>query len=212
MAIPYSIKKQLFIYQEANQNITKKRLIQTFYNQLQNSKARDIERKDDSIRFSTSASLIRFRYTVVFNFIQKNNGFVLEYEFFLSDLLIITLIIILIAAFFSRNSFHDYLVFSGIFIVLFYFINVLYIQSSIKTFIKQNLYFRNSINYQQSAQINKRIRCPRCSERIEPHHAKCPNCDFELPNNGISNPVNITNYAHKKIVYEYFALEEPDED
>ncbi len=212
MAFPYAIKKKLFIHKTANLHITKKRLIQTLYNQLQNSKAKDIEKKGNSIRFSTSASLIRFRYTVEFNITQTNHGFILEYEVFLSDLLVITLIILLIAAFFSRHSFHDYLVFSGIFVVLFYLINVLYIHSSLKTFIKQNSFFRNSIVYRQSAQAHKPSRCPRCSERLEHHHAKCLNCGFELPLGNRSHRANITNYAHKKIVYEYFEPEKTDED
>ena len=165
--------------------------------------------EDDFLEIKSKNSIIGFEYNISFFSEKENNIQSVHYEYSVDKLLLITVVLVVFIALFSLFDVSTYLIFSGIFAVVFYGVNVLYINN----YIKKNIEFiyGNKEIFEQDKELfqkqkewskNKDL-CPACGNFITNLDFVCPECGLRVKNDRYSIPLNISKYQEKNIVYRY---------
>ncbi len=205
MPLPYSYRSKFEI--KNTENFELKKIIEHSYYSLKNKK--NIETNNNTITFDEDSAFIKFNYSVNLNFLKKDN-IVIEYEFMLENLIKITIILILIIAFFSSLSMTGFLWFSFIISVLFFTINIIfidnYIQKTIKSLPVYNLSNPDNdekLTEEQEKWMIDKSKCSGCGETITEYDYICHECGLKTENRIKTTPYNITKYQKQRVKYHY---------
>ena len=157
----------------------------------------------NTLTFETRYSLININYKVNITF-EKNEGPFVSYEFQTNEYLVIGFIVIFAAAFISSFDMMQMFMYSLIFYVLFYLINVWFVNYSLRHSIKKSpafldhsrIYSLEALYHIREAS-QKTGQCQVCYSHIQKSAIYCPHCGYKFFHNYYYLPVNITKYSFK---------------
>jgi len=205
MPLPYSYKSKFKI--KNTENIELNSIAENSYNYIKNKKNAKIN--NNTINFDLDDAFIKFNYPVSFTFLKKENV-IIEYEFKLENLIKITIILVLIIAFFSSLSMSGFLWLSFIISVIFFTANIIFIDANIQKIIKSlpvynlsNPKNNEKLSEEQIDWMNDKTKCSGCGEPITEYDYNCPECGLKLGNKIKTIPIDITKYQNKRIKYQF---------
>ncbi len=211
MPFPYSIKKKTDIKKpEVGRVNFGKELIKEILHKIFSDKGiTDYHSEKNKIKFKTKQSLVGFEYDLKLEISEKNNVISVEYEFFLDKLLQITSVLVIFIALFSYFNVSTFLIFSGIFAVIFYGINIIFINSYIKNNIEK--IYGNKNEFEQDEELDRKQKewlkdvnnCPACGERVTEIDLFCPDCGLKVKQNRYSIPLDTSKYKNREVKYIY---------
>ena len=159
---------------------------------------------------------MRFKYNLSFE-VTENSEDELKIDFLvnLMTLVKITLLLLVFIAMFSTSGVSNFLVFSGIFLVVFYFSNVLFISSFLRKIVKGSLEIAgyqedSTYNIEQVNWINSPDKCSACGGNISKEDVNCPSCDLRLRDNPYTTTMKLDAFSDPKIKYHYNKENEKD--
>lgn len=203
MSLPYSFNKKIdFIYSKINQS----KLIDKLYSIKAKHKIIEILNFENNVRIITRNSLINFSYEIV---IKEDEEKKMYFEIYVINLFKISLLIIVFIPFFTNFSFDKILLFSSTFFVIFYFINLLYINAfvnKISKFIIEDIepdaVYEEHISEEQKEWIQNKNKCSACGAKIENYYTHCFECGIKLDHKVKKSPFSTTKYVDYEIRYE----------
>ncbi len=176
---------------------------------LKSANATDITFKENTIHFNLKKSILNFKYSASFKIAEYKNRIKIVYEFSLIQVFEISLFVIIFAAFASKFSVYSLLIFSIIFLLIFYSVNIFFINNVLRKLIKSSylsLFPENKSDYSREQQewINNPNKCPACGAYINDYTSKCPNCGLTLKHGKrIESNTNQSKFKNIKIKYHY---------
>ena len=180
------------------------------YNEILNIHPIIVNFNNDFIEYSDKATVFRYEYTVKFNIKYEKNDINIYYQINFAKLLNITLVAIILIAFFSFVSVKYFLIIAGLFSISFYIINLLYINAIVKNLVEKavgsNIYDFNEKEYisdEQKKWIKDVNRCPACGEYIINLDLDCPDCGLRIKRNRNSLPIDSSKFKDKEIKFHY---------
>jgi len=206
MSFPYSINKKFQFPAEDYPNLSKaylrKALIAVFADE------EFIKEEENTITYKSKNSLINFSYNfdIVFD---KGESTSFKIIINLVVLLQITVLLLVMTALLSKFEFKHYLMFSGIFVVVFYFANLAFIQSRISKKVNKAL---NMLGYdiesdftpEQKQWLADETKCPACGGDITENDIVCKSCGLKIKQNRFTKPLNLNqNKNNGGIKYHY---------
>ncbi len=201
MPLPYSYKKEIELPEDESFEAVVGRL-KSFQEGL---KIKDIEEKKNEFSFTSNKSLFGYSYYVN---LQKTDGGI-SYEFHLIELIKLILIIVVVLAFVSKFSVNGFLWFSGLFLAVFYIINVFYIYNKMDYLFEvelfenlQNIGKAEKLSSEQSNWIANPNKCPACGEYINEYDKQCHECGLAIKGQQKIAPINITKFEDYFIKYK----------
>ena len=205
MPLPYSYKSNFEI--PNTENFDLQSITEHSYHYFKSNDLKNTEIKEDTVSFICNNAFIKFSFPVSFTFYKKEN-INIEYEFKLENLLKITIVLILLIAFFSSFSMSAFLWFSFIISVIFFGANVIFIDTNIKKIIKSlpvyslsNPDIDEKLSEEQISWINDKTKCSACGEEINEYDYHCPECGLKLNNKIKTIPFDVTKYQNKRFKY-----------
>ena len=204
MSFPYSINKKYNFPNEDYPNLSKaylrKAIITVF---AEDEFEKEI---DNKITYKSNQSLVNFsyHYDIVF---EENEGTNLKFIINLVNLLQITVLLLVMIALLSKFGFRNYLIFSGIFLFIFYFANLVFIQSRINRKVTKAL---NMLGYSKDMDISPEqkqwladpTKCPACGENITENDIVCKSCGLKIKQNRFTKPLDL-NKSTSETSYKY---------
>ena len=186
MAFPNSKTGKLEFDKVAGVNLSGKIVASTVYNALSNTGLDNLELKEESLSFMTNNSLFKIHYPVKFSFEVKEN-IVVNYSIALSELLKVSILVVIVAAFLSRLYITTFITFLLLLLAAFYIINILIIDSAVRRIINDlfaQLPFvsKEDFSKEQAEWLKDTSRCPACGSSLSEFDIKCPSCGISLPN------------------------------
>lgn len=162
---------------------------------------------DNTISFYSTKSLINFSYKVNIKLIRKKDLFVV-YNFQLTELTKIAILIIIFSAFFSTFSVYAFIVFSVVFTLIFFTINIIFINSYIKQNINKAIkrfgkIGDEEISNEQKEWMKNPLKCPACGADITKYNDKCLECGLKLSGKKFLSQMNISNYNNEQVTYSF---------
>ena len=207
MPLPYTYKSKLEVPKseaftgEVVQNKVHKQLM---HNELLSEQMLGNEK----ILFNYKA-LFNIKYPVELKFL-KNSNIQVHYEVKLMKLIQLSIALIVFIAFFSSFRMSGFLWFSAIFILIFFSINVLFIENGIQNLIKSTTFYQNlniaaeeKFSEEQLKWMKDKNKCPACGENLQPYDQNCPECGLNLPRKAIAKPFDVSKYGNKRLSYSY---------
>ena len=207
MGIPYTYKSTIEI--QGAENYTTNEIIEVFFKELVNNNLlSEYRKKGEKINFHY-LSLFNIKYPVEIT-IKNDNLLIITYETKLIKLIQISLVLIVITAFFSSFGVSGFLWFSAILTLIFFSANVLFIESGIRKLIKSTDFYQN-LNPGKEGQFSKEQmkwmkdvnKCPACGEKLNLYDINCPECGLKLPRKPIAKPFDVSKYDNKRLSYHY---------
>jgi len=206
MSFPYSIAKKFSFSDEKYQGLTKPYLRKAIITVFADDEFEKEE--NNTIRYKSKHSLVNFNYhyDIVFD---EGEGTNLKFIINLVNLLQITVILLVMIALLSKFGFRNYLIFSGIFLVVFYFINLVFIQSRISRKVNKAL---NMLGYdiesdftpEQKQWLADETKCPACGGDIYENDIVCKSCGLKIKQNRFTKPLNLSQKEEQgQIKYHY---------
>jgi hypothetical protein len=206
MSFPYSITKKYSFPEEKYLGLTKTYLRKAIITVFADDEFEKEE--DNTIRYKSKHSLINFNYhyDIVF---EKDEGTKIKFIINLANLLQITVGLLVMIALLSKFGFRNYLIFSGIFLVVFYFANLIFIQSRISRKVNKAL---NMLGYdiesdfspEQKQWLADETKCPACGGDITENDIVCKSCGLKIKQNRFTKPLNLNqNKEQGQIKYHY---------
>jgi len=196
-------------------DITQQQLRSTFYRILLGYNFKDLKLEGENISFSTNSSLFKIEYPVTIK-IDVNDDIVVKYEIALQQLLKVSILVVVVAAFLSRMYITTFISFLIGLLAVFYIINILIIDSSVRRVINdifEKLPYTNNEDYspEQASWLNDTSRCPACGGNLSEFDIKCRSCGLSLPNRlniksfkpGIPEPPKPPKQSSQNISYSY---------
>ncbi len=188
MAFPYKIKQTIKFY--CKDKINSALFFDELYKHIEKYDIFDkkIEKINEKkyLKFSSKNSIVKFLYHVEIS-VDITDYVKIEYTIIIIELFKIILLIIVIIAFFSRFSFDKFLIFSFIFTLLFYLINLIYITNQIKNIIKSSDIYKklnpndeDELSKEQVEWMNNPNICSACGTQINDFDKKCPDCGLYI--------------------------------
>lgn len=213
MSLPYTYKSKIEIPE--SEAFTTDVVSQQIIEQVKKSNlVTDFEFDNQKAIFSFS-SLFNIKYPVELTF-SKQNIVHINFEAKLIKLIQLSIILIVFIAFFSSFGMSGFLWFSTIFTIIFFSINVLFIENGIQTLIKSTTFFRSlnaahdeKLSKEQLKWMNDTNKCPACGENLLAYDQSCPECGLRLPRKAIAKPFDISKYENKRLSYTYKPKNEP---
>lgn len=221
MAFPNSVKNRFEILKNIPENayLNKNILLDKLENIFDNEDALEFSFQDTGeIVFKTKKSLVPFEHEIRLKIEESPTSYIVNSEFFLDKLIQITVVIVVIIALFSYFNVTTFLIFSGVFAVLFYSINVIYISSILKSKLNTLCPGKNT-DYEQDKVLDKNQKewmknpglCPACGMNISSIDLYCPDCGLKVKQNQYSIPLDTTKYKDRTVVYDYKKKNPTDE-
>ncbi len=196
-------------------NTPTQRLLKIIFESVKHFKPRKKHFNNDILTFETRYSLININYKVSIKF-EKNDVPYVTYEFQTNEYLVIGFIVIFAAAFISGFDMMELFIYSLIFYLFFYLINVWFVNYSLRHSIKKSpAFIDHNKNYNLEALFHireasqKTGQCQVCHSYIEKSAIYCPSCGYKFFHNYYYLPVNITKYSSKPL--NYFSQKKPTE-
>ncbi len=207
MPFEFKIKRKQVFTQTEVCGLCRSDLITKLSEHLQYQEKLDIQQEGNRIVCHSNKSILYYNYKSVFT-IEKGENVVVWYEYNLISVFKITVIMILFAAFFSKFSFNSLLIFSGIFIVVFFAFNIIYINSVLKnmilnTFIPDRLNVDEKLTEEQKEWIRNPKKCPACGEEISDYNFICPECGISINKRNRTKNINLSDFFDVKFKYKY---------
>ncbi len=201
MSLPYSYKQKI----ETPENHNFKTIVKKI--NLISSKigARNMEQTNNEFSFTLKRSLFAFNFNVSIK--KTDNG--LFYEFQLMELIKIILIIVVFIAFISKFSLNGFLWFSALFILVFYVVNVIYINQKMKQLFDEDIFETiekqtnkaEMFSLEQKKWLTDPNKCSACGEYINEYDKSCPECGLKFKGRHKIAPINITKFEDYHIKY-----------
>lgn len=198
--LPYSYRSKISLEKPAQQAT----LLRRIYSHLRHQELRNLLQEDQTISFSTKDSLLYFSYKVELTYLPEKKQ--VRFWVQLEELLKITLVLIVFSAFFSTFSINNFLIFSGIFVFVFYSINLIFIHNAITKLIKtavESKQRKESFSAEQKKWMKDPNRCPGCGATLGIYDRDCPECGLRVRQNNYTIPLDLSKYKDKQIVYHY---------
>ncbi len=207
MSLPYSYSN--IIELPDSENASMEEVIWEMFRHLKELESvKDLSLDKNIISF-TYKSLFTIVYPIELS-LSGGNNIKMEYEIKLIKLIQICIALAIFTAFFSRFEIRAYLVFSAIFILSFFGLNLIFANSLIIKLIESSNVFSNFnqrkeslIGDEQKKWMNDSTKCPACGEDINEFDLKCPDCGIRLRNSVRQSPFNVSKYKNKRFKYLY---------
>jgi len=206
MSFPYSISKKFSFSDEKYQGLTKPYLRKAIITVFADD---EFEKEEgNTIRYKSKHSLVNFNYhyDIIFD---EGEGTNLKFIINLVNLLQITVLLLVMIALLSKFGFRNYLIFSGIFLVVFYFINLVFIQSRISRKVNKALNMlgfdiESDFTPEQKQWLADETKCPACGGDIYENDIVCKSCGLKIKQNRFTKPLNLNqNKEQGGIKYHY---------
>jgi hypothetical protein len=133
-----------------------------------------------------------------------------EFKIKLTHLIYVCIALALFIALFSKLRISGYLWFSSIFLITFYFFNLVFTEKllanqvgSFPLFYDENKTHEGQFSEEQLKWLKDPEKCPACGEEINEYDLNCPECGLKLRGNAKLNPMNVTGYKTKRFKYFY---------
>jgi hypothetical protein len=215
MSFELKIKRKLVFTEKELNGLSIESSIQKLANYLLRTENEEVITDGNMIYGFSNKSVLYYQYRFLFSFEKENGQSIIRYEYNLLPVFKITLIMILFAAFFSKFSINNLLIFSAIFIILFFGFNIIYINSALKQMIlnalmPESLNYEEKLSAEQKDWINNPDKCPACGEEISHFNYTCPECGLSINPKNKKKNVNMTGFY--KIKFKYKLINPADED
>ncbi len=202
MAFPYSYKKHIKLNKQELTGITPEMMRFALLNVYSDDKF--LEEKDNKISFSSNYSLINFTYKIDFIISEPDeNTLNIDIEIHLISLLKITVFLMIFIALFSKFAFRNYLLFAGIFLILFYGLNILFLSHNINIRIKKAMqllgFENNEISAEQKSWLNDPNKCSACGSDLTVDDFECPSCGLTIKPRIQTKPLKLNTQAINRI-------------
>lgn len=207
MTFEFKIKqKQVFTNPELN-SLSLDELIAKLANHLRFNEKLNIRKHENSIICYSNRSVLYYNYKSIYTIV-KGKDLVIHYEYNLIPVFKITVIMIMFAAFFSKFSFNSLLIFSGVFIVVFFAFNIIHINSVLKhiilsAFTPERLNYEEILTEEQKEWIKNPRKCPACGEEISEYNYICPECGISINKKNMRRNMNVSDFFDVKFKYKY---------
>ena len=167
-------------------NVDNRIIATSVFNVLAKGNFDNLKIEDKSISFITNNSLFKIHYPVEFSFEVKET-IVVNYSIALSELLKVSILVVIVAAFLSKLYITTFITFLLILLAAFYIINILIVDSAIRRIINDSLagmsfVSKEDFSAEQSEWLRDTSRCPACGSALSELDIKCPSCGISLPN------------------------------
>ncbi len=209
MSLPYTYKSKLEISESEafeSEDVQNKLFKQLNTNQL----LTELVSEDEIISFNYKA-LFNIKYPVELK-VKKQSSIWVHYEAKLMKLIQLSIALIVFIAFFSSFRVSGFLWFSGIFTLVFFSVNVLFIENGIQKVIKTTTFYQNlnksnegEFSKAQLKWMNDTNKCPACGEDLQLYDQNCPECGLKLPRKPFAKPFDVSKYENKRLSYSYKA-------
>ncbi len=207
MSLPYSYKSKIEIPE--SEAFESEEVLYKLESQLNTMQlVSEFELTDEKILFNYKA-LFNVKYPVEFT-PKKEENIWISYEAKLMKLIQLSLVLIIFVAFFSSFEINGFLWFSAIFTLIFFTINVLYIEHGVQKLLKSTSLFQSidmqseeKFSEEQLKWMNDTNICPACGENLLPYDQNCPECGLRLPRKLIAKPFDVSKYENKRLSYSY---------
>ncbi len=154
-------------------------------------------------------ALFNIKYPVKIR-IETSANISIIYEVNLLKLIQISIILVLLTAFFSSFGMSGFLWFSLGLLVAFNLVNFLFVDSGIQKLIKSTDYYKalfteeqEEFTEEQKQWMNDISKCPACGENLQIFDKFCPECGLRLPHPSFLKHFDISKYQNTKIRYHY---------
>ncbi len=197
MAFPNSKTGKVEFDKARAVNVNGQLIAKTVYSALANTDVENLKLDNDSLSFMTNNSLFKIHYPVKLNF-EVNDTIVINYSIALSELLKVSILVVIVAAFLSRLYITTFITFLLILLAAFYIINILIVDSAVRRIINdlfKRLPFisKEDFSKEQAEWLKDTSLCPACGASLSEFDMKCPVCGISLPNR-----LNIKTFSPKQ--------------
>ncbi len=213
MGLPYSYTKDVDF--DVNLSLQKQVLIDLLSQSLQHEDGiSEIKTEDRILQFKSKKSLLNFSYQVK-NEINITDKLSFNSTVNLVELIKISVALIVIIPFLSKFNINTFFVFSSIFILIFYFANLVFILSSTKqtlekALVRLNILQTEDMSVEQQDWLNNPHKCSACGYNISEFDLSCPDCGIKLKQNRFTKPLDISqknqntaNSSNPNVQYHY---------
>lgn len=212
MPFPYTYRGTVELLGDKIRNVKpdKSLIFSVLFNTIKGKQNHNSELTADNLKYSAQAGIFKYEYEVIISV--KNNGddININYDINVSRLINVILLTVIFSAFISFFSIKLFLIFSILFSILFYALNLIYISGLVKKDIEsalgRNLYQFNEKEEFTDEQLNwmkDKFRCPACGEYLSIFDIDCPDCGLRIKKSRKYLPVDTSKHKNVRIKYHY---------
>ena len=209
MSFPLSVIQKFYIPEEyiKSNKLDIHSVFNLIYNKLSTDGSEKLKQKNSEIRFYPANSLFHIPYEIKISFKHDNLGIYLILESRMDRFIRIILVVTVLSAFLSLLSIQSFLIFSVLFTILFYIVNVIVIQNNNENYFTQIFgvfdFDENPKMIRLQNEWMKDVnRCPACGTFVGAIDINCPKCDLKVKQDN-SIPLSITKFKEKTVKYIY---------
>ncbi len=206
MPIPYSIKNNFIINRRNEVKSLSNILADTFRGN--GDEVYDID--DFGFRVKTNNSLLKLSYDFEIILEKQEGQHTLLYILNLESLVHISVFLIFASAFFLFLSVREFLIYGSLISLLFYLVNLffiqIYIKKNINPFIESNKTSKKEeliMKEKQKKWAEMPYTCEACGEQLTDLDKFCPECGITIKQPNNAHPINLSNYQDTTVRYHY---------
>ncbi len=201
MSFPYTYSEKIYFTKEFEDVFQLSEIIR--YKLLRSG---FVANKEQQEKFTVNSPFLKIPFAFGFELKHKE----LKYKINLEVLIKIILITVIFTALLSYNSLSFFFIFTVIFSIVFYSLNLLIINSFIKSniikILKENdikITEEENILEEQKEWMNDPERCPACGTFLSEIDLVCPECGLHLKRTRHSIPLDTSKYKKEQVKYHY---------
>ncbi len=212
MPFPYSYNHKVEISSESfsPENYSNEEITNFLLKEISKHNILNLKSDKKRISFSSKNSLFRFEYKIIISVEQLRDKTFINYKIELEKLIMITLFGVICLAFFSFISVRKFLIIAGIFAIVFYSVNLFFINIQVSKIIntaigKNEFDFGGSESFsnEQKEWMNNPDKCPACGCYVGRYDINCPDCGLKVKKKNYKIPLDTTKYKDKTIKYHF---------
>ncbi len=155
-----------------------------------------VDRKENIIEFTHINPLFLFSFKS-FVEIKYEQKLIVKYRFSLKELIQIVGLLVLFVIFFSQYTLYQYLIVSTVFVVAFFVLNMLIINSDLYKLLKagaKKIIAEQESDFSQEQQewLANEEKCPACGCEVTIYDKNCPDCSVKLRDSAPTKPYSIS--------------------